>query len=56
MPVSRGSTRCRANGAPPANFAEWIDRSFGAGIAAIFLRPYNHKVWGCRDWKYGVAR
>ena len=42
-----GLDACRANGAPPANFAEWIDRSFGAGIAAIFLRPYNHKVWGC---------
>jgi protoporphyrinogen oxidase len=37
----------RTDGTPPANFAEWIDRSFGAGIAAIFLRPYNHKVWGC---------
>ena len=42
-----GLDACRANGAPPANFAEWIDRSFGPGIAAIFLRPYNHKVWGC---------
>lgn len=30
---------------PPANFAEWISRSFGEGIAEIFLTPYNFKVW-----------
>lgn len=31
---------------PPAHLGEWIDRSLGAGIAALFLRPYNLKVWG----------
>lgn len=31
---------------PAASFGEWIDRTFGAGIAEIFLRPYNEKVWG----------
>jgi protoporphyrinogen oxidase len=30
---------------PPANFAEWLTRSFGEGIADIFLLPYNFKVW-----------
>jgi protoporphyrinogen oxidase len=30
---------------PPSNFGEWIDRSFGSGIAEIFMRPYNFKVW-----------
>jgi protoporphyrinogen oxidase len=30
----------------PAHFAEWIDRTFGEGIAALFMRPYNLKVWG----------
>jgi protoporphyrinogen oxidase len=30
---------------PPAHFAEWIDRSFGEGIARVFMRPYNIKVW-----------
>jgi protoporphyrinogen oxidase len=30
---------------PPADFGAWIDRAFGAGIAAIFMRPYNTKVW-----------
>lgn len=29
----------------PANFGEWIDTVFGAGIAAVFMRPYNFKVW-----------
>jgi protoporphyrinogen oxidase len=31
---------------PPRHFDEWIENSFGAGIAAAFLRPYNQKVWG----------
>jgi protoporphyrinogen oxidase len=30
---------------PPANFDEWIMRVMGAGIANIFMRPYNFKVW-----------
>jgi len=30
---------------PPANFGEWIDARFGPGIAEMFLRPYNFKVW-----------
>jgi protoporphyrinogen oxidase len=30
---------------PPANFSAWIDQVFGAGIADVFLRPYNWKVW-----------
>lgn len=29
----------------PADFAEWIDHTFGAGLAKWFLRPYNYKVW-----------
>lgn len=29
----------------PANFGEWIDATFGPGIARVFLRPYNRKVW-----------
>lgn len=31
--------------ADPANFGEWIDAVFGRGIAELFLRPYNFKVW-----------
>jgi protoporphyrinogen oxidase len=33
--------------APPANFEEWIRRSFGDGIAQSFMLPYNFKVWAC---------
>jgi len=29
----------------PANFDEWIIRVMGDGIANIFMRPYNFKVW-----------
>ncbi|KPK97172.1 MAG: hypothetical protein AMJ95_10525 [Omnitrophica WOR_2 bacterium SM23_72] len=29
----------------PANFLEWIRATFGAGIAEIFLEPYNFKQW-----------
>lgn len=29
----------------PANFDEYFSRQFGAGIAEIFMRPYNFKVW-----------
>lgn len=29
----------------PANFDEWILRTLGEGIADIFMRPYNFKVW-----------
>ncbi|PKN40434.1 MAG: amine oxidase [Deltaproteobacteria bacterium HGW-Deltaproteobacteria-18] len=28
-----------------ANFSDWIDYVFGAGIARLFMRPYNFKVW-----------
>jgi protoporphyrinogen oxidase len=31
--------------AAPANFDEWILRVMGAGIADLFMRPYNFKVW-----------
>jgi protoporphyrinogen oxidase len=34
-----------AREAVPANFGEWIDATFGAGIASVFMRPYNFKVW-----------
>jgi protoporphyrinogen oxidase len=41
--------------ATPANFGEWIDRTFGEGLARVFMRPYNFKVWAHRpeDMQYG---
>lgn len=35
----------RRGGASPANFREWIHRTFGSGVAEIFMEPYNFKVW-----------
>jgi len=32
-------------GGRPANFGEWIDATFGEGLARVFMRPYNYKVW-----------
>src|SRR5215470_10137455 len=29
----------------PVHFDAWIDSAFGPGIADVFLRPYNWKVW-----------
>lgn len=29
----------------PANFREWIEATFGRGIARQFMVPYNEKVW-----------
>lgn len=29
----------------PENFAQWFDVVFGPGVARIFMRPYNFKVW-----------
>ena len=30
---------------PPKNFEQWIHATFGAGIAELFMLPYNRKVW-----------
>ena len=53
----RGLIAARQNGhADPRNFEEWIIKSYGRGIADIFLLPYNIKVWACNpsemsfDW------
>ncbi len=38
----------------PENFAQWINATFGSGIAEKFLLPYNFKVWAFhpRDMAY----
>jgi protoporphyrinogen oxidase len=35
----------RVSASKPANFDEWIIRMMGTGIADLFMRPYNFKVW-----------
>ena len=43
----------------PSDFGCWIDRTFGHGIAELFMIPYNRKVWGypleelCSSWVSG---
>jgi len=40
----------------PANFGEWIAQTFGQGIADVFMRPFNQKVWArepeLMDWRW----
>ncbi|CAM1503977.1 Fc.00g015680.m01.CDS01 [Cosmosporella sp. VM-42] len=36
---------CRVANTKPKDFDEWILRMTGEGIADIFMRPYNYKVW-----------
>ncbi|KAL1639305.1 putative udp-galactopyranose mutase [Diplodia seriata] len=35
----------RVSGTKPKDFDEWIVRMMGTGIADLFMRPYNYKVW-----------
>ncbi|KAE9972442.1 hypothetical protein BLS_009830 [Venturia inaequalis] len=35
----------RVSSTKPKDFDEWIVRMMGTGIADIFMRPYNFKVW-----------
>lgn len=35
----------RVSNSKPKNFDEWILRQMGEGLANIFMRPYNYKVW-----------
>lgn len=36
---------CRVANSKPKDFDEWIVRMMGLGIADLFMRPYNFKVW-----------
>lgn len=38
----------------PANFDEWIVRMMGVGIADLFMRPYNFKVWAVPTTKVNI--
>lgn len=35
----------RVSNTKPQDFDEWIVRMTGTGIADMFMRPYNYKVW-----------
>ncbi len=42
--IDAAEERARAKDAP-TNFDEWIMRMMGPGLADLFMRPYNFKVW-----------
>ncbi|MCJ1314588.1 hypothetical protein MMC25_008270 [Agyrium rufum] len=39
----------------PKNFDDFILRTMGSGIADIFMRPYNFKVWAVPTTKMGAS-
>ncbi|ATY65756.1 UDP-galactopyranose mutase [Cordyceps militaris] len=39
------SIEARVATGKPKDFDEWILRSMGSGLADMFMRPYNYKVW-----------
>ena len=38
----------------PKDFDEWIVRMMGVGIADLFMRPYNYKVWAVPTTKVRI--
>lgn len=44
----------RVAGSKPKNFDEWIVRMMGTGIADLFMRPYNFKVWAVPTTKVSL--
>ncbi|EOR04129.1 hypothetical protein E3P92_00072 [Wallemia ichthyophaga] len=43
--IDAAVTRAQTPHIKPKTFDEWIVRQMGEGIADIFMRPYNYKVW-----------
>jgi protoporphyrinogen oxidase len=43
----------RTNTTKPKDFDEWIIRMMGEGLADLFMRPYNYKVWAVPTTKVG---
>lgn len=45
-----------SRGINPAHFGEWIEATFGKGLAKWFLMPYNQKIWAYPveelDWSW----
>lgn len=45
---------CRVANTKPKDFDEWIVRNMGEGVADIFMRPYNYKVWAVPTTKVSL--
>lgn len=39
------AAQAQRDSAPPTSFATWLQRTYGEGICAAFLRPFNEKAW-----------
>lgn len=46
---------CRVANTKPKDFDEWIVRQMGEGIADMFMRPYNYKVWAVPTTKVRIG-
>ena len=46
---------CQIATSKPKDFDQWILRNMGEGIANIFMRPYNFKVWAVPTTKMQCA-
>lgn len=46
----------RVSNTKPKTFDEWIVRMMGVGIADLFMRPYNFKVWAVPTTKVGNSK
>lgn len=44
--ITAAEIRHKQPEAKPVDFDQWIVRNMGEGIADLFMRPYNFKVWG----------
>ena len=51
-----GLLSCNGRRAQPKDFKAWINKTFGPGIARLFMLPYNFKVWAhppeTMDWQW----
>ena len=43
--VIDATLEARVANTKPQDFDQWILRTQGEGLANIFMRPYNYKVW-----------
>jgi len=44
----------RVSNTKPKTFDEWILRQMGVGLADLFMRPYNFKVWAVPTTKVSL--
>jgi len=44
--IVAAETRAATPNVKPVSFDKWIVRNMGEGLADVFMRPYNFKVWG----------